>query len=652
MRIRLSRRAALGALAATTCLGAVGTVAVAKPGKPGKTPPGLAKPGKPGKTPPWHAKPGKPGKTPPWHAKPGKPGKTPPGHAKPGPAPIRLDILAINDFHGQLEKVPATSSSGRIATPAGNVPAGGVEYLATHLDRLRAAAKARGAHTVTVAAGDMIGATPLLSAAFYDEPSIEAMNAVGLDIASVGNHEFDAGHRELLRKQNGGCIDDGDGANNRNSCPDPSRPFTGATFQYLSANAFYTGTKRTVFPSYVIKKYGPAKVAFIGMTLENTPNIVTKSGVEGLTFTNEVATANALVPKLRAQGVRSIVVLVHEGGTPGDATQYNGCADVKGPGIDIARKLDPAIDVVVTGHTHQAYNCVVQDPNGNPRLVTSASSIGRIVTNIQLTIDRRTKDVIRPTATATNVIVTNTDTAAAPALTALITRYADLITPIANRVIGRFDPVDTVNGLSRTQDPNGMDSPLGNLIADSQRADTSVIRPGGVKPVIALMNPGGIRADLVEDAAGNVTFGAAFTVQPFNNYVVSMDLTGRQIMDVLNEQWNGPNESFNKILQVSGITYTWDRTLANQAATDALVPGSVMVDADGDPATAPTPIDPAATYRVVVNSFLSDGGDGFATLARGTDKYIGGLDIDALATYLEANSPYTPTATDRISAVN
>jgi len=606
MRRRITRRAALGALAATTCLGGVGAVAVAKPG-------------------------------------------TNQGR---GPAPVKLDVLAVNDFHGQLEKVPATSSSGRVATPDGNVAAGGVEYLATHLERLRDQAARRGATTLTVAAGDLIGATPLLSAAFHDEPSIEALNLIGLDIAAVGNHEFDAGYRELLRKQNGGCIDDGDGRDNRNSCPDPLRPFGGAAFTYLSANVFYEGTKRTVLPPYVIRRVGPAKVAFIGMTLENTPNIVTRAGIEGLTFTNEVTTANALVPELRRKGVRSIVVLMHEGGTPSDATRFNGCANVTGPGIEIAKRLHPEIDAVIEGHTHQAYNCVVNDPAGRPRLVTSAASVGRIVTRISLDIDRRTKDVIRPRATATNIIVTNTDTPAAPALTALIQRYATFIGPIANRVIGHIDPVGTVNSISRTQDANGADSQLGNLIADSQRTDPSVVTPDGVRPVIALMNPGGIRADLVENEAGDVTFGSAFTVQPFNNYVVSMDLTGQQILDVLNEQWNGANESFNKVLQVSGISYTWDRALAKQPMSDAVVAGSVMVDADGDPATAPTPIDPAATYRVVVNSFLADGGDAFATLARGTDRRFGGLDIDALARYLEANDPYTPTATDRISAIN
>jgi 5'-nucleotidase len=569
----------------------------------------------------------------------------------PGLRPIELDLLAINDFHGQLEKLDGSkSSSGRI----NDTFAGGAEYLATHLDRLRAAAHDRGAHTITVAAGDLIGATPLLSAAFHDEPTVEAMNDMGLQIASVGNHEFDEGYRELLRLQNGGCIADGDGADNQNSCPDPDHPFTGANYQYLSANVKYTDSGRTVFPGYTITKVDRVKVGFIGMTLEDTPNIVTKSGVEGLTFTDEVETANALVPTLRAQGVRSIVVLLHQGGVPGDPKQYDGCAGVTGPGVDIAEQLDPAIDVVITGHTHQAYNCTVQDPAGHPRLLTSASSLGRLVTDVSLQIDPRTKDVIRPTATAHNHIVTNSDgTAARADITDLITRYQKLVAPIAGKVLGQIAPAESVDTLTRTADVDGGDSSLGNLIADSQLRDESPVPSGGATPVVALMNPGGIRNDLVEDGAGNVTYSAAFAVQPFNNYVVSETLTGQQLLDVLNQQWNGRNEGAknNKILQVSGLSYTWDQSEAALTDQDALVPGSVQLDLDRD-GTAETPLVPSATYRVVVNSFLADGGDGFPTLGQGTDKYFGGLDIDALAGYLAAHNPYTPAPTTRISSVS
>ncbi len=568
----------------------------------------------------------------------------------PGQQTIKLDLLALNDFHGQLEKVPVTSSSGRITTPTEKVPAGGAAYLATHLDQLREGAAARGAHTLTVAAGDLIGATPLLSAAFHDEPTVEAMNAMGLDITSVGNHEFDEGYRELLRMQEGGCLPDGDGEDNQDSCPDPQRPFTGADYQYLSANVKYAGTDRTVFPAYVVEKVGRAKVGFIGLTLEDTPNIVTKSGIEGLEFTDEVETVDALVPELRAQGVRSIVVLLHQGGSPSDATDYDGCGGAKGvtgPGIDLAKAFDPAVDVVIEGHTHQAYNCVVTDPAGNPRRVTSASSLGRLVTDVRLEIDPRTKDVVRPSVKATNTIVTNADgTPARSDIVDLISRYSTLVAPIANKVLGHLAPL--AQGGDSLAKPGLVerDFALGSLIADSQLADTS---HAGGRPAatIALMNPGGIRQALTEDSAGGVTYGAAFAVQPFNNYLVSEDLTGQQLLDALNQQWNGKNEIVgptadeNNILQVSGLSYTYSRALADQSGTDALV-GDVLVDTDGDGVTD-TPVDPAATYRVVLNSFIADGGDGFPALV-GTDKYVGGLDIDALAAYLSGHDPYDPAA--------
>ena len=562
---------------------------------------------------------------------------------------VKLDLLAINDFHGNLEVIPSSSSSGRI----NSTPAGGAAFLARHLQLLRNQAAANGANTLTVAAGDLIGASPLISAAFHDEPTIEAMNQMGLDVASVGNHEFDEGWQELLRMQNGGCLPDGDGANNQNSCPDPAHPFPGAAFQYLSANVFWDDGKPhpqpTLFPATKIAEVGGVKVGFIGMTLEGTPDIVTKSGVEGLRFADEVETANALVPKLQSQGVKAIVVLLHEGGVPADPTAYDACSGVSGAGLDIARNLSPQIDVVISGHTHQPYNCTVTDPAGNPRLFTSASSFGRLVTDVHLLLNKSTQDVVRPAAFAQNRIVTNTDVAPDAGINALIDKYRTLVAPIANKVIGHLNGTTVI---SRTADANGGDSPLGNLIADAQKLDPTTVPDSGpaagVVPQIAFMNPGGIRADLLSNA-GAVTFGQAFTVQPFNNYDVSMDLTGQQILNLLEQQWTGGNVTPNrKILQVSGITYTYDDTKAGGPADPKVIPSSVLVDANRD-GVASEPIDPAATYRIVCNSFLSDGGDGFGVFASGQNKFFGGLDIDALANYLTANDPYTPTATDRIS---
>ncbi|WP_296603018.1 5'-nucleotidase C-terminal domain-containing protein [Nocardioides sp.] len=567
---------------------------------------------------------------------------------------VKVDLLALNDFHGQLEPVPSTSSSGRI----NNTPAGGAAYLARLLKDERARSRAAGATPLTVAAGDLIGATPLLSGAFHDEPTIKAMNLLGLQVASVGNHEFDEGWRELRRMQNGGCLDDGpNGANGANSCPG-DQGFDGADFRYLAANVKWADGKKhardTLFPATKVMKVKGEKIAFIGMTLEGTPDIVTAAGVQGLSFADEVETANALVPQLRKRGVKSIVVLLHEGVAPTDATAYNDCSGVSGPALEIAQNLSPAIDAVVSGHTHQAYNCVVKDPKGQPRLLTSAMSIGRMLTKIHLLIDPKTHDVVRPAEYAANLIAQNGPSVTpVPAVQSLIDAYKALVAPIENQVVGHIEPGTSI---SRTADANGGDSPLGNLIADAQLADASVVESGapgrtGAKPVIALMNPGGIRADLLENSAGDVTYGATFTVQPFNNYVVSMDLTGAQIKTLLNQQWNGANEASRKILQVAGLSYSWDLSEAAAADTDALVADSVMVDADGDPATPMVPIEDAATYRVVANNFLYGGGDGFTTFKESTNGYFGGLDVDSLVSYLQAHDPVAPTPTDRITQV-
>ncbi|HEY3557837.1 MAG TPA: bifunctional metallophosphatase/5'-nucleotidase [Kribbella sp.] len=547
---------------------------------------------------------------------------------KPKPTHSQIQLLAINDFHGNLE--PATGSGGNI----NGIPAGGAVYLATHLKQLRAAAAAKGEDSVTVAAGDLIGASPLLSAAFHDEPTVEALNGMGLEAASVGNHEFDEGWHELLRMQTGGCLPDGDGQNNQNSCPDPEHPFPGAKYKYLSANVFFTNTQKTLFAPYTIKTFKDGKkVAFIGMTLENTPNIVTKSGVEGLTFKNEVATANALVPVLKKKGVKSIVVLLHEGGFPADPKAYNSCPGISGPIVDINAGLDPEIDAIISGHTHQAYNCSLPDKAGKPRLVTSASSFGRLVTDVRLSIDNATGDVDRVNTLANNQIVTQ-DVVQDPKTANLIAKYKALVAPIANKVIGHISTPSVV----RTND-DSLESPLGNLIADAQLADPSVVS-GGKAPVAAFMNPGGIRADLASNN-GEVTFGQAFTVQPFNNFLVSMDMTGTQIKALLEQQFsgvNGPDTAKYKVLQVAGITYTWNPAAA---AGSKVVAGSIKIGGQ--------PLVDGTSYRIVTNNFLSDGGDGFPAFTTATGKVFGGLDIDAFASYLTAHDPYTPVPTDRIS---
>ena len=566
---------------------------------------------------------------------------------------VKLDLLAINDFHGQLEVVPSTSSSGRINA----TPAGGAAYLAAQLREERAKSRAAGGKPVTVAAGDLIGASPLLSAAFHDEPTIEALNKMGLQVASVGNHEFDEGVRELQRMQRGGCLADGEGENGADSCPG-GKTFKGADFQYLGANVTWKeqGNRKrpTVFPATKVVNVKGEKVAFIGMTLEATDTIVSPAGIQQIDFNDEVKTANAIVPQLRKRGIKSIVVLLHEGVDPvGDRTAYNDCTGAVGPALEIAQKLRPQVDAVVSGHTHQPYNCVVEDPKGNPRLLTSASSLGRMVTKLHFLINPRTGDIVRPAAYAENQIVENGEgQGTAQNILDLIAEYTVLVAPIRDDVIGHIEPADTGgNSITRTADVNGGDSALGNLIADSQKVDASVVN-GGEAPVVAFMNPGGIRQDLVENEAGAVTYGAAFAVQPFNNLVASMDLTGAQIKALLNEQWNGGNEGTGlKILQVSGLSYTWDKSAAAEVGAEALV-GEVLIDADGDPVTPMVPLEDGTSYRVAANNFIADGGDNFATFRSATERINGGLDIDALREYLLANDPVSATPTDRISSVD
>jgi 5'-nucleotidase len=548
---------------------------------------------------------------------------------------IEIQLLSFNDFHGNLE--PPAGSSGRLNLPGGVTTdtltppgVGGVEYLATHL------AQAREGHeknSLTVAAGDLIGASPLLSGAFHDEPSIEALNALHLDVSAVGNHEFDEGYVELLRMANGGCLDDGDGANNQNSCPDGS--FAGADFDFLAANVVYDGTSETILPAYSIENVRGAKIGFIGMTLEETPDIVTAAGVAGLDFKDEVETANALVPVLRAQGVNAIVVLIHQGGTPPSSAAYNAaCGNgaeiaANSPIIPIAQNLDPAIDLIVSGHTHAPYVCNIPDPAGQSRMVTSASSFGRLYTETNLSYDRRTQDIVRTSVTSENMLVTRNVPRDAVE-TELIAKYKELVAPIASEVIGSI-----ASDINRVPNAGG-ESALGDLIADAQLADPSVIGPYAA-PQIALMNPGGIRTDLTYSASawgedpGDVTYEEAFNVQPFNNYLVSLDLTGAQIKQLLVQQWSGANAAQPKILQVSeGFSYTYSGTTLGAVTLN----GQPLVD--------------TTVYRVVTNNFLAGGGDGFPTFLDAGNVYYGGLDIDAFAAYLSANSPYAPTPLDRI----
>jgi 5'-nucleotidase len=533
-------------------------------------------------------------------------------------APVDLRILAINDFHGNL-RPPA---GGIAITDPDNkakkitVPAGGAEHMATLVKQLRDGHS----NSIFVAAGDLIGASPLLSAMFHDEPTIESMSMMGLEISSVGNHEFDEGKDELLRMQNGGChpID---------KCPGP-HPFLGAKFRYLAASTFDTRTGQTVFPPYEIRTFGGIPVAFIGLTLKGTPGIVSPDGVAGLEFRDEAATVNALVPELRARGVEAIVVLIHEGGLP--AGDYNECPGISGPIVEIVREFDRAVDLVISGHTHRAYVC---DIDG--RLVTSGDKFGTIVTAIDLKLDPATRDVI--SARADNVIVRSSVYARDPQQTALLEAYDKFAAPIANRQAGSI--ADTLSRIPN----NAGESALGDIIADAQLAATGAEANGA--GLIALTNPGGIRTDIRkknEDGqeGGAVSYADLFASQPFRNQLVTLTLTGKQIKDTLEQQWLDPARP--RILQVSrGFSYAWDGA---KPYGERVIAERLSLNGQR--------IDPATLYRVTVNNYLAAGGDGFTVLKEGTAPRIGVYDVDALFGYFQSNSPIAPATPDRIVRLN
>jgi 5'-nucleotidase len=575
--------------------------------------------------------------------------KPPPGSPAEGRArTTEVQILALNDFHGQLES-PGTF---RANVDAPLVPAGGADYAAGYI----AAARSANPNTIVVSAGDLIGASPLVSAFFHDEPTIEAMNRAGLDFNAVGNHEFDDGKDELLRMQRGGCHP----TDTVNSCRGAEVgtpvPFEGAKFRFLAANVVHKNNGRTLFAPYGIKKLDingkKFKMAFIGMTLKDTPQIVTPSGVKGLVFNDEAATVNALVPQLRAQGVEAIVVLIHQGGvqTAPSPVDINACVGgLEGSPIKtIVSQLDGAVDLVVTGHTHQAYNCQLPLSTGRMIPVTSANAQGRVLTEIDLTVDTKSNDVVQ--AAAANKVVDRSNVNITPSaeIASLVAAYKTLSTPIANRVIGSIAR-DVLN----TRDA-ACNMPAGDLIADSQLAATAAPEFGGAQ--LALMNPGGVRNPgfLFANSAnnegdGNVTYGEAFTVQPFGNSLVTMTLSTQQIRDVLEQQFPncfGQTVFARVLLPSNGLRYEWDHlqacgakvrnaTLTVGGVTETLVSNGEVVNG-------------ARTWRVTVNNFLADGGDGFAVLKGGTNRVGGSQDIDALERYLAnfmaPNPPYDPLA--------
>lgn len=527
---------------------------------------------------------------------------------------VTVELLAINDFHGNLE--PPSGGDGRVNTTL----AGGAEYLSTHLARARATSP----NSIIVAAGDLIGASPLISSMFHDEATIEAMNTIGLSVTAVGNHEFDEGPAELLRMERGGChpID---------GCA-PAGRFRGAKFDYLSANVVRKDSQKPLLPPVAIKKIGGVKIGFIGETLQGTPQIVSSRFIKDIEFLDEAATANAYAEQLKRQGVHAIVLLIHQGGrqAPDGALNPDGCEHFTGGIEAIAAKLSADIPVVISGHNHQVYNCQL-----NGRLVTNAGGYGRGFTRITLDIDRASGRITH--ASAHNETVTR-DVPRDPRITRIIARYKSVADARAGRSVGTV-AADIV----RRPNEAG-ESALGDVIADAQLEATRDLPDGGA--AVAFMNSGGIRADMVlKPGAVNpaeMTYGELVAVQPFGNVVSVMSVTGETLRRLLEQQFDNPQPGRRTILQVSsGFTYRY--------RVDA--PSGQHVVADSIQINGRT-IGRTDSVRIAVSDFLFGGGDGFSVLSEATNMIGVMSDIDALEAYVRAHGPVAPGPQNRIERLD
>ena len=555
-----------------------------------------------------------------------------PDAASAAPKPT-IQLLALNDLHGNLDAVPGAAGQVVATDDAGqpvNVQAGGVARMATLMERAREGQD----RSLTVAAGDMIGGSPLVSAAYHDEPTVDVLGELGLSVSSVGNHEFDEGRDELLRVVRGGChpVD---------GCAVDGEDYAGTPFPYLAANVVDTATGEPILPPYWVKDYDGVKVGFIGLATRSVPSVVVQSGITGLEFRDEVATINKYAKELSRKGVKAIVTIIHEGGEK-TAPEYDFDCDAQGPGLGlvgpikaIAENASSAVDLIVTGHSHEAFVCTIPDPKGKPRLVTQAASFGRTFTDIRFQVNPDTGDVIRKSVTANNKVVA-LDTPEDPAIKSLVDTWRARSAEIADA------PVGYITGDIPGRGSPAPEKPLGDLITDTQAEAT------GAR--IAFLNPGGMRADLVHKAGGDegdgvVTYGESFQVQPFGNLLVTMDLTGAQVLQVLREQYSGENGEFPRLLQNSAaLEYSVDESKEDG---ERVLAETVRIDGAA--------LDPAAVYRVAANNFLADGGNGFHTFEQGVDRVNNGVDLDAFVAYMKAHTsaekPLDPPKADRVTFV-
>ncbi|MFA9218382.1 MAG: bifunctional UDP-sugar hydrolase/5'-nucleotidase [Sphingomonadaceae bacterium] len=509
-----------------------------------------------------------------------------------------VNLVALNDFHGNLEPSKFTYSSVHERRER-TIEAGGIDALGAALKAWRK----DDPELLLVGAGDLIGGSPAISSMWADEPSIAAMNLLGLRASSVGNHEFDPGRLELLRQQKGGCVS-----------PRPDKAcqlegsYAGAQFSYLAANVIDMVTKKPVLPAYKVEQARGVKIGIIGAVLRETPEKALASGIAGLDFVDEADAINRQLPELRKQGVGVFVVLIHQGGRTTDYFDQPDCSHLSGPIVAVVKRLDPAIRLVVSGHSHKGYLCQVDG-----RTVTQAEMGGHVLSRIALTVDTATNTL--RTVEARNVIIKPGQYPADPLLDAYLAKVRARSADVLARPVARL----AVPSVKRERH-EGDESALGDLVAD---ANLAAGRPFGAQ--IAFMSNGGMRQDLDTGPGQLVTNGRALMVLPFANSLVVMNLTGAQLYALLEQQWQGGRDVTRGLLQVSeGFSYAYNPALP---VGSRVVPGSVMLNQ--------VPLEPDSRYRIVVNNFLAEGGDGFPQFTKGSQSADTGIrDVDALSAYL------------------
>ena len=505
-----------------------------------------------------------------------------------------VHLVALNDFHGNLEASTYRYTSAEDHVQH-TVKAGGVDTLAAALKEWR---KEDG-QLLLVGAGDLVGASPPLSSIWADEPSIVAMNGLGLRVSSVGNHEFDPGRAELLRQQNGGCVS----PRSDNACQF-EKTFSGAHFSYLAANVLDKASGQPILPAYWIEQAHGVKIAFIGAVLRDTATLVTPGGVAGLEFTDEADAINGVLPGLRAQGIHAFVVLIHQGGATDESPEQTDCQHLQGPILSVVKRLDPEIKLVVSGHTHTGYTCRVEG-----RLVTQADMGGHLLTRIGMAVDTQS-DSVRE-VTAKNVVMLPGTYAPDEAMQV----YLETVRQRGAAQLAR--PVAHLGAAGVTRRPNRAgESAFGDLVADSMLAAT---RAQGAQ--VAFVNSGSLREDLEPDANRVISEGQVRAALPFGNTLVMMNLSGAQLRQLLEEQGQGAGHGGP--LQVSqGLTYRWNQEApSGSRASDIRLDGAALDD--------------SKNYRVTVNNFIAQGGDHFVMFTKGTERDDTGIaDFDALKRYL------------------